>query len=98
MLRFFPTFYLGPKNSRGEAAKNENPIREQGVVGSNPIAPTIQIQPDHEVFVPSENFAGVDSVGGAFPSTHQPVDCSYLLLRHPMLHCGAGLRLSPLSG
>ena len=55
------------------------PLWEQGVLSSNLSAPTIQIQLDHEVFAPSENFAGVASVGGAFFAACHAVDIPYLL-------------------
>ena len=48
----FPLKHLALHNTRGEAAKIEIPLREQGVGGSNPLAPTIQIQLDHELFSP----------------------------------------------
>ena len=67
---------------------------EQGVLSSNLSAPTIQIQLDTELLAPSEKFARVVSVGGAF----RLVDCCYLLLGHPILQRGAGLSRPPLTG
>jgi hypothetical protein len=63
----FPLRHLALHDTRGEAAKIQIPLREQGVGGSNPLAPTIQIQLDRELFSPREKFASVASVGGALP-------------------------------
>jgi hypothetical protein len=67
------------KSHAAQPRKMQIPLRDQGVGGSNPLAPTIQIQPDSDFFAERKSHCGVAFVGGAFRTALQVVDSRYLL-------------------
>jgi hypothetical protein len=76
----FPLMQLALKIKRGEAAKMQIPLREQGVGGSNPLAPTISNPQHGEIFGALTKFQRCRHRGRGVPA----VGCCYLLLGHPI--------------